>query len=78
MGQILPFRFPDTQFDPETIAILGTAYDQAISRVNGQGQSEVVREVIAKRIVVLASKGERDPNRLCETALRAFGVSRTA
>ncbi len=72
MARILPFRIPDTQFDPETISILSTAYDKAISAVNGHGQPGVVREVIAKRIVALASKGERDPNRLCEGALRGL------
>lgn len=78
MAHILPFRIPDTQFDPETVVILSTAYDRAISEVNGQGQPEVVREVIAKRIVALASKGERNPDRLCEAALRALGVSGAA
>jgi hypothetical protein len=32
----------------------------------------IVREVIAKRIVDLALKGERDPERLCQAALSAI------
>ena len=34
----------------------------------------VVREIIGKRIVALAAKGERDPERLCNSALVAAGL----
>jgi hypothetical protein len=37
------------------------------------GQPETINEIIAKRIIKLASKGERDPDRLCEQALKSFG-----
>ena len=56
---------PDTTtFDPETIAVLTAAYQNAI-----KGQSAAVREIIAKHIIALASEGERDPHKLCEGAL---------
>ena len=38
------------------------------------GQPEIVKEAIAKRIITLAAKGERDPERLRAAALAAFGV----
>ncbi len=51
-------------FDPEAIAVLSSAYAQAI-----QGQSASAREDIAKCIIALASEGECDPDMLCQGAL---------
>ena len=53
-----------TSFDPETIAVLVAAYEDAI-----KGQSPAAREIIAKHIIELASEGERDPYKLCQGAL---------
>jgi hypothetical protein len=53
-----------TAFNPETIALLSTAYERAID-----GQPPSAHELIAKRIIELASQGERDPDTLCHGAL---------
>lgn len=74
MAQILQFIRPDNAFDPETTAILTAAYDKAIAALHDRGQPEIVREIIAKRIITLAGKGERDPDRLCTSALTAIGL----
>jgi len=52
-------------FEPEATAAMSTAFDAAC-----EGQPEVVREVIAARIIAAARFGERDPVRLLEAALR--------
>jgi len=67
MGQIPAF----TNFDPEIAATLGAAYDEAVARL--LNQPDIVRETIAKRIVALAAKGERDVHALCDKALIAEG-----
>ena len=67
MARIAPF----TNFDPEIAATLGAAYDEAVARL--LNQPDVVRETIAKRIVALAAKGERDVHALCDQALIAEG-----
>jgi hypothetical protein len=74
LGQILKFVPPDTYFDPETTAVLGAAFDEALVALNDTGQPELVKEAMAKRIILLASKGERDPDRLCAAALAALNV----
>ena len=61
-GPIFPLR--GAIFDPKTIAVLTTAYDKAI-----EGQPAAVRQIIAKRIIELASEGERDTDKLCQRAL---------
>jgi hypothetical protein len=70
--QILLLADTDTIFDLATTTILDTAYDRAIAELHDRGPDSV-REAVARRIVTLASSGERDPNRLCEKALVAVG-----
>lgn len=72
MGQILEFIRPTEAFEPEEIEDLGKAYDMAISVLHDAGQPAVVREVIARRIIKAAQRGERDPAKLCAVALSAF------
>lgn len=69
---IFAFVDPDTDFDLATTAILDTAYDHAIAELRNRGPNSV-REAVARRIVTLASAGERDPNRLCDKALLSVG-----
>lgn len=76
MAEILQFIRPDNSFDPETLTILAAAYDKAVAGIHDRDQSKVVREVVAKRIIALAMKGERDPERLCQSALAAIGLNK--
>lgn len=55
-------------FEPETIATMSEAFEAAC-QLHATGQHEVVREVIARRIVIAARLGERDPVRLRSAAL---------
>jgi hypothetical protein len=68
MAQIPSFA----NFDPEIAATLEAAYDEAVART--LNQPDIVREAIAKRIVALAAKGERDAQALCDKALIAEGL----
>ena len=62
--EVFMFPPPVTMFDPEAIAVLTAAYQKAID-----GKSASVHGIIAKRIIELASEGERDPDKLCHGAL---------
>ncbi len=75
MTAILPF-FQGTAFEPEVCQGLGEAFERACQSLHDVGQPDIVKEVIAKRIIELARCGERDPERLCEQALQGFGVMR--
>ena len=66
MAQVPPFP----NFDPETAAILGAAYE-ALARL--LDQPDVVLEHIAERLIALAARGERNARRLCDEALIAEG-----
>jgi UDP-2,3-diacylglucosamine pyrophosphatase LpxH len=56
-----------TDFDDETTRIMGEAFDTACAERSEA--SEVVREIIARRIIEAAKKGERDPVRLKRAGL---------
>lgn len=51
---------------------MGEAFDAACGRLDDTGLPGVVREIIAKRIIDAAKKGERDPIRLRDLALAAL------
>jgi hypothetical protein len=63
-------------FDDQATKAMGDAFDAACKDLDAAGQSSVVYEAIAKRIIEIAKSGERDPNRLRDGALTAFGRKR--
>jgi hypothetical protein len=63
-------------FDAETTRLLGSTFDSAWQRVEAsdslttdKGLTSSMREVLAKFIIAMAEQGERNPNRLIESAL---------
>jgi hypothetical protein len=54
-------------FEPEAIAVMSEAFEAAIKELQDTG--DVMREVIAGRIIAAATLGERDPARLLVAAL---------
>jgi hypothetical protein len=49
---------------------MGEILDAAFEKLQETGEPDVVRERIAMRIMAAAKRGERDPARLLEAALR--------
>ena len=70
MAAVIPL-FKDASFEPEVTHAMAQAYDQACQHLNG-GASDLVKEVIAKRIIQLAQTGLHDPTVLRERALEAL------
>jgi hypothetical protein len=65
----MPMRFSGA-FDPEAITAMSEALDAAFEELRYTGLPEVVREIIATRIIAAIRLGERDPARLLQAALR--------
>ena len=78
MGQVLPFVRREAAFDLEATAILIAAYQTAIQRVGDGRHPAALREIAARRIIALATKGERNPERLCAAALATIGRTQSA
>jgi hypothetical protein len=60
------------RFDPETIRVMGIAYEMVLVALQRtDGAASPTREAVAQKIIDLAKAGERDPERICDGALRA-------
>src|ERR1700722_11889411 len=76
MARILQFiRTDASAFDGHATYVMGEAFDDYLQDSN---LSDLVREVIAERIIEAAKRGERDPQRLCSIALAAMNGERMA
>jgi hypothetical protein len=66
-------HFANCSFNPETMNILTSAFDAAWNVIEESGASLAndasTKELLAKRIIETASRGERDPTRLADDAL---------
>jgi len=63
------------EFSPEAMKSMSEAYENACRSIHDWGQPVIMREVIARRIIQLARTGDRDPDQLCERALKSLGFS---
>jgi hypothetical protein len=71
MGSILPF-LPRGVFDDAATKIMGEAFDAARKALDDTGQPPLVQEVMARRIIAAARKGERNFFKLRDAALEAL------
>ena len=58
------------QADPETIRVMGVAFEMVRAALRVNDRDDLAVKIIAKRIIELAKEGERNPDLLCERALR--------
>jgi hypothetical protein len=72
VSSIVPV-FRDSGFNPEATQALGKAYDIACLSLHPNGQPPVVQEILAKKIIEVAQRGELDPDRLAAIALANLG-----
>ena len=70
MGSILPFLARGV-FDDSATRVMGAAFDAARKALDDTGQPHLVQEVMARRIIAAARKGERNFFRLRDAALVA-------
>jgi hypothetical protein len=77
MAKVLPFIAKSgIVFDDEVTNLVGSAFDGVCEELRDKGQPAVVYEVVARRIIDAANKGERDPTRLRQAGLAVFGLDR--
>ena len=56
-------------FDDATVRAIGRAFDAACKELKDTGQPDVVHEVMVKRIIAAARRGERDVKLLQDAGL---------
>jgi hypothetical protein len=61
-----------TAFGPEDTAAMTAAFEDALTRLNVPDRKAHIATLVAKKIVRLAKRGERNPIRLTEGVMRQF------
>jgi hypothetical protein len=67
-------QLSDRCFDEETTSLLGQAFDQIWKELPKSRSNTISREIIARRIIHIAGRGERDPGKLSNEALISLGL----
>jgi hypothetical protein len=75
MAALLPFLKNQGAFDPETVQAMSAAFDDVCKALRLKLSETKGREAVAKKIIEMARKGERNPALLSHRVLRAAGVT---
>jgi hypothetical protein len=67
----MPVNHLVQSFGPDELKVLGTAFDAALQEL-GLDRTDPTALLLAKWIIVLAQRGERDPIRLREDAVKGL------
>ena len=59
-------------FNPEEVSMLCDVFEDTLRALQLVDRSDPVTSLIAKKIIELARRGERDPARLRQAAVQAF------
>jgi hypothetical protein len=73
MTKIIPFE-QDAAFGPDALRAMSTALEE-VCRMLKVNHDQDAREAMAVRIIELARRGERDPERLRDRVLREAGAT---
>ena len=64
--------FHNSSFDPQTLVVLETAFDEAWLTLKSIGNTTVKPDELARCVLRLAMDGELDPERLHDGALKGL------
>jgi hypothetical protein len=64
--------FHNSSFDPQTLVLLVTAFDEAWLTLKSVGNKTVKPDELARGVLRVAMEGERDPVRLHDGALEGL------
>lgn len=64
--------FQEAAFGPELTRLMGEAFEKATHSL--QDQPDMIKEVIARRVIDAVRRGIRDPHDLCLEATRGLGI----
>ena len=72
MGDGAMRGFHNSSFDPQTLVVLETAFDEAWLTLKSIGNTTVKPDELARYVLRLAMEGERDPLQLHDGALKGL------
>jgi len=62
----------DRAFDDNAVKAMTMAYESALQELGLADRADPLTEIIARKIIECAESGERNPQRLCELAVRSI------
>ena len=62
----------NTVFDQDTVDQLALVFEDVCRRLGLAERTDPLRDTVARKVIEIASAGERDPMRLCDKTLEAF------
>jgi hypothetical protein len=71
----MPITTLKTAFGPDDTAAMSVAFEEALKRLNVADHEVHIATLVAKKVVRLAKRGERNPARLTEGVIRSFRVN---
>jgi hypothetical protein len=72
-GKVTAFpRLPGLFLDPDGVAAVTAAYDSVLAELNLPHREDAGTRMVAKRVIELAARGERNAQRLAESTLKAL------
>ena len=72
LTEIIPVDRDHDAFGPDTIAVLAAALEDAMHHLRLTDRNDLVVTAVAKKIIDLAKRGERDPLKLRDQALQSI------
>jgi hypothetical protein len=80
MSTLASIHASDEALDEECLHVVIQAYDRAWKQLQGSifaahPRAQETREILGRRIVEIARRGERDPVRMGDEAVASFGLS---
>jgi hypothetical protein len=61
-------------FDPEDVAVMGNVFEDLLQTLGLVDREDPVATLVAQKVIELAQTGVRDPIRLKQLTLEAFGL----
>jgi hypothetical protein len=58
--------------DPDTVAVMVTAFEDALRELGLSDRADPATELVARKIIEVAERGERDPARLRDQVVRSL------
>jgi hypothetical protein len=59
---------------PDQVERLNKAYTLALRSLDLVDRNDSITDIVAKKIIEVATSGIRDPREICDTALRQLGL----
>jgi len=59
-------------FGPDDLKVMSAAFDAALVELGLRDRDDRLIELVARKITSFAKLGERDPERLCDRAVKSF------